>query len=58
MQKQIYGLDVRENKIKAEAYKEFAEKLKCMKKWNVDLPDFVFVSDIDNLLKEMVGEEE
>ncbi len=28
LQKQIDGLDVRENKIKAEAYKEFAEKAK------------------------------
>lgn len=28
LQKQIDGLDVRENKIKSEAYKEFAERLK------------------------------
>lgn len=28
LQKQIDGLDVRENKIKVEAYKEFAEKIK------------------------------
>lgn len=44
---------------KAEAYKEFAEKLKdewfcnCYDSPDVDFDDFIF-----NLLKEMVGEEE
>ena len=52
------------NRIKAEAYKEFAERLKekaekhdCryyMSGYSVTAVD---VKDIDNLLKEMVGEE-
>lgn len=57
LQKQIDGLDVRENKIKAEAYKEFAERLKNEK----IAPPFSInctINMIDNLLKEMVGEEE
>ena len=43
---------------KAETYKEFAEKLK--NKWfdeHYDSPDVDFDDFIDNLLKEMVGEE-
>lgn len=45
---------------KAEAYKEFAERLK-EHKCSYDLPDYhsfvaVDVEDIDNLLKEMVGD--
>lgn len=45
--------------LKAEAYKEFAEKLK--NKWFDERyysPDVDFDDFIDNLLKEMVGEEE
>ena len=42
--------------IKAEAVKEFAERLKEKKQWDVDIPDYVYVEDIDNLVKEMVGE--
>lgn len=45
--------------IKAEAYKEFAEHLK--EKWfdnHYDSPDVDFDEFVDNLLKEMVGEEE
>lgn len=61
LQKQIGGLDVRKNKIKAEAYKEFAEKLK-EKRWDaecrVGYVQVVDVGDIDEVLKEMVGEEE
>ena len=61
LQKQIDGLDVRENKIKAEAYKEFAERLKdaaisCLvggKYYKV-----LTTRRIDNFLKEMAGEEE
>ena len=45
---------------RAEAYKEFAERLKQKTKqiqitYNLEY-DVVFVSEIDNLLKEMVGE--
>lgn len=61
LQKQIDGLDVRENKIKAEAYKEFAERLKdaaisCLvggKYYKV-----LTTRRIDIFLKEMVGDEE
>ena len=57
LQKQIDGLDVRENKIKAEAYKEFAERLK--KETLSDRGyDILQQGTIDNILKEMVGEEE
>lgn len=45
--------------IKAEAYKAFAEHLK--EKWfdnHYDSPDVDFDEFVDNLLKEMVGEEE
>jgi hypothetical protein len=38
---------------KAEAYKEFAEKVKEYLKAN----GFMFCSNVDNLLKEMVGED-
>ena len=48
-------------KIKAEACKEFADKLK-EKRWNaecrVGYVQVVDVGDIDEVLKEMVGEEE
>ncbi len=46
------------NRVKAEAYKEFAEKLKG----KIDLSVFgsrgyaISINDIDNLVKEMVGE--
>lgn len=59
LQKQIDGLDIHKNKIKAEAYKEFAKTVKD--KWfNKDYysPDVDFDDFVDNLLKEMVGEEE
>jgi hypothetical protein len=51
-------LDIAEAKfetIKAEAYKEFAEKLKKESYERIDLTAYVEVSDIDNLLKEMDG---
>ena len=59
LQKQIDGLDVRENKIKAEAYKEFAEKLKaaamsCL--MGGKYYKIITTRCIDTLLKEMVGE--
>lgn len=65
---QIAGLNIYKSKIKAEAYKEFAEKIKMSIKANVvetlcnDVKgvynaEYV-LDDIDNLLKEMVGEEE
>ena len=46
---------------KAEAIKEFAERLKANSQWLplTAIPDsFVTVSNIDNLVKEMVGEDE
>ena len=51
-----------DGKIKAEAYKEFAEKLKeksfkTIRNYGLT-KDVVEVCDIDNLLKEMVSEEE
>ena len=50
-----------QNQIKAEAYKEFAERLK-ENKCSYDLPDYhsfdaVDIEEIDNLLKELVGED-
>lgn len=41
---------------KAEAYKEFAEKLKKESYERIDLTAYVEVNDIDDLLKELVGE--
>ena len=38
---------------KSEARKELAERLKKMSQWDVDLPNYVLVDDIDNLLEEM-----
>lgn len=52
-------LQERTDEIKAEAYREFAERLK--NKWfaeRYDSPDVDFDDFIDNLLTEMVGEEE
>lgn len=43
---------------KIEAYKEFAEKLKEEALPKCDWDDCVDVEDIDNLLKELAGEEE
>lgn len=31
----------------------FAEKLKKMSQWDVDMPNYVLVDDIDNLLEEI-----
>ena len=45
------------NHIKAEAYKEFAERLKEESYERIDLTAYVEVSDINNLLKELVGED-
>ncbi len=59
LQKQINGIDVRENKIKAEAYKEFAENAVIRLSDNYHSEYAHWIDDtIDNLLKEMVGEEE
>lgn len=71
LQKQIYGIDVRENKIKAEVYKEFARKLKekdfsfCIDAVYdgsgavkvIEINQSRFNKQIDNLLKEMIGKE-
>jgi FtsZ-binding cell division protein ZapB len=43
--------------IKAEAYTEFAERLKKESYERIDLTAYVEVSDIDNLLKEMIKNE-
>lgn len=54
LQKQIDGLDVRENKIKAEAYKEFAENAVIRLTDNYNSEYAHWIDDtIDNLLKEM-----
>ena len=56
---QFQDLQKRTDKIKVEAYKEFAERLKSYlllnKKGEMSVVSF---ENIDNLLKEMVGEEE
>ena len=44
------------SKIKAEAYKEFAERLKKESYERIDLTAYVEVSAIDDVLKELVGE--
>lgn len=36
--------------------KEFAERLKGKRHWDVDIPDYVFVKDIDEIKKEMTEE--
>ena len=41
------------NKIKMKGIKEFWHKLKQKKKWDIDMPDHIYVSDGDNLLKEL-----
>lgn len=63
--KSIYTEERPESEIKSEAYQEFAGKLKQHKRkmkgfdLNNEFWDYaVLVEDIDNLLKEMVGEEE
>ena len=58
---QIAGLNIYKSKIKAEAYKEFAEKVKEFmhnKFKALDEYEFEYITerDIDNLLKETVGE--
>lgn len=47
------------NKARAEAAREFAERLKEKLQWDVEYDNkLVFESDIDNLVKEMVGDTE
>ncbi len=48
------------SEIKTEAYREFAERLKDFRQWDVDAPDYVYVDTIDDLLKELTegGNEE
>ena len=55
---QFQDLQERTDKIKVEAYKEFAEKLKEEYRNIVLYGKIVKVSTIDNLLKEMVGKKE
>lgn len=40
---------------KHEAIKEFAEKLKEKKHWDVDTDNYVFVNEIDKLVKQLIG---
>ena len=42
--------------LKAEAYKEFAERLKAKAIQKFDWNEYVEVEEIDNLLKELVGD--
>lgn len=47
------------NKARAEAAREFAERLKEKLQWDVEYDNkLVFESDIDNLVKEMAGDTE
>ena len=46
-----------DDKIKTEAYKEFAERLKENTITKFDWNEYVEIEEVDNLLKEMVGEE-
>lgn len=60
---QFQDLQERTDEIKAKAYKEFAEKLKkkCYEDFEESdemLAPYVTEDNIDNLLKEMAGEEE
>lgn len=52
-----FGVDLSIGSIKTEAIKEFAERLKEEALPKCDWDDCVNVEDIDNLLKEMVGED-
>ena len=54
---QFQDLQERTDKIKVEAYKEFAKKLKEKALPKCDWDNCVDVEDIDNLLKEMEGED-
>lgn len=55
---QIAGLNIYKSKIKAEAYKEFAERMKHSFFDNgYESPDVDFDDFIDTLLKEMVGDD-
>ena len=63
LQKNIDGLNIfTKNYIKVirlQAMKEFAERLKEKLQWDVEFDNkLVFESDIDNLVKEMVGDTE
>lgn len=50
----LYKIKCKELEVaKSEARREFWNKLKQKEQWDVDLPNYVFVSDGDNLLKEM-----
>lgn len=54
----LKSVEYNEREIKAEAYKEFAERLKIYSCRLKDGHDMVDTICIDNLLKEMVGEKE
>ena len=50
-------VDVHLKRARAEAVREFAERLKTEKWKHKNFGELVFVEDIDNLVKEMVGEQ-
>ena len=59
LQKAKFGVDLSISSIKAEAVREFAERLKeeSFNGMYIVIPEeVVFIDDIDNLVKEMVGE--
>ena len=58
IRKEVSILQADVKKLKSEARKEFWHKLKQKKKWDIDMPDHIYVSDGDNLLKEMDGDTE
>lgn len=43
----------RANELKADAIKEFWERLKETRQWDVDIPEYVFTASGDNLVKEL-----
>lgn len=49
--------DYKLKRAKTEAIKEFWEKLKERRQWDVDIPEYVFTASGDNLVKEMAEKE-
>lgn len=56
MQSTLAKMSMGVEEAKAEAIKEFAERLKKEKFTHTNFGELVYVEDIDNLVKEMVGE--
>lgn len=49
---------IRYTEAKTEAYKEFAEKLKENAMTKFDWNDYIDIEEVDNILKEMIGDEQ